>query len=242
MPSAATTTKSRCSTTQARIRCRGWTSSRWRGGSSRRSRTGSRSADRRTDERHDRPHRAQDPRRADPRAPASVWNERLRRHGPRACIDAPITLAPGQVELVPTGVAIHIADPGLAALILPRSGLGHKHGIVLGNLVGLIDSDYQGQLMVSCWNRGDAPLHAAADGAARATRHRAGRQGGVRRRRRFRGERARGRRIRQHGPLTAPGGTLRCVSSIRHVSVIRTTRATCPDRRLPGSRRTVECP
>jgi dUTP pyrophosphatase len=72
----------------------------------------------------------------------------------RACIDAPVTLAPGQTELVPTGVAIHIADPGLAALILPRSGLGHKHGIVLGNLVGLIDSDYQGQLMVSCWNRG----------------------------------------------------------------------------------------
>ena len=73
----------------------------------------------------------------------------------RACIEAPLTLAPGQVELVPTGIAIHIADPGLAALILPRSGLGHKHGIVLGNLVGLIDSDYQGQLMVSCWNRGE---------------------------------------------------------------------------------------
>jgi dUTP pyrophosphatase len=73
----------------------------------------------------------------------------------RACIDAPVMLTPGQTELVPTGVAIHIADPGLAALILPRSGLGHKHGIVLGNLVGLIDSDYQGQLMVSCWNRGD---------------------------------------------------------------------------------------
>ena len=73
----------------------------------------------------------------------------------RACIDAPITLMPGQTELIPTGVAIHIGDPGLAALILPRSGLGHKHGIVLGNLVGLIDSDYQGQLMVSCWNRGD---------------------------------------------------------------------------------------
>jgi dUTP pyrophosphatase len=73
----------------------------------------------------------------------------------RACIDAPVTLTPGQAELVPTGLAIHIADPGLAALILPRSGLGHKHGIVLGNLVGLIDSDYQGQLMVSCWNRGD---------------------------------------------------------------------------------------
>ncbi len=71
----------------------------------------------------------------------------------RACIDAPITLEPGQTELIPTGIAIHIAEPGLAALILPRSGLGHKHGIVLGNLVGLIDSDYQGQLMVSCWNR-----------------------------------------------------------------------------------------
>ena len=72
----------------------------------------------------------------------------------RACIDGPLTLAPGQAELIPTGVAIHIADPGLAAMILPRSGLGHKHGIVLGNLVGLIDSDYQGPLMVSCWNRG----------------------------------------------------------------------------------------
>ena len=72
----------------------------------------------------------------------------------RACLDGALTLAPGQVELIPTGIAIHIADPGLAALIVPRSGLGHKHGIVLGNLVGLIDSDYQGQLMVSCWNRG----------------------------------------------------------------------------------------
>jgi dUTP pyrophosphatase len=72
----------------------------------------------------------------------------------RACIDAPMTLMPGQTELIPTGVASHIGDSGLAALILPRSGLGHKHGIVLGNLVGLIDSDYQGQLMVSCWNRG----------------------------------------------------------------------------------------
>ena len=72
----------------------------------------------------------------------------------RACLDAPITLEPGQTSLIPTGMAIHIGDPGLAAIILPRSGLGHKHGIVLGNLVGLIDSDYQGQLMVSCWNRG----------------------------------------------------------------------------------------
>lgn len=72
----------------------------------------------------------------------------------RACLDAPVTLEPGQTFLVPTGLAIHINDPGLAAIILPRSGLGHKHGIVLGNLVGLIDSDYQGQLMVSCWNRG----------------------------------------------------------------------------------------
>ncbi len=73
----------------------------------------------------------------------------------RACTDAPIILKPGDTELIPTGIAIHIADPSLAATILPRSGLGHKHGIVLGNLVGLIDSDYQGQLFVSCWNRGD---------------------------------------------------------------------------------------
>lgn len=72
----------------------------------------------------------------------------------RACLDVPLTLKPGQTELIPTGIAIHIADPKLAATILPRSGLGHKHGIVLGNLVGLIDSDYQGQLFVSCWNRG----------------------------------------------------------------------------------------
>ena len=71
----------------------------------------------------------------------------------RACIDAPITIEPGTTHLIPTGMAIHLADPGYAALILPRSGLGHKHGIVLGNLVGLIDSDYQGQLMVSAWNR-----------------------------------------------------------------------------------------
>ncbi len=96
-----------------------------------------------------------------------VLDERIRPHLPayatpgsagldlRACLDAPLELAPGRTELVPTGIAIHIADSGLAAMILPRSGLGHKHGIVLGNLVGLIDSDYQGQLMVSCWNRGD---------------------------------------------------------------------------------------
>jgi dUTP diphosphatase len=94
-----------------------------------------------------------------------ILDERIRAHLPayatpgsagmdlRACIGAPLTLAPGATELIPTGVAIHITDPGLAAVILPRSGLGHKHGIVLGNLVGLIDSDYQGQLMVSCWNR-----------------------------------------------------------------------------------------
>ncbi len=74
----------------------------------------------------------------------------------RACLDAPLVLEPGQATLIPTGLAIHIGDPGLAAMILPRSGLGHKHGIVLGNLVGLIDSDYQGPLMVSCWNRGSA--------------------------------------------------------------------------------------
>jgi len=97
-----------------------------------------------------------------------ILDERIRPHIPayatlgsagldlRACIDAPLTLKPGQTELVRTGIAIHIGDAGFAALILPRSGLGHKHGIVLGNLVGLIDSDYQGELMVSCWNRGHA--------------------------------------------------------------------------------------
>ena len=97
-----------------------------------------------------------------------VLDERIRPHLPayatpgsagmdlRACIDAPLALAPGETVLIPTGVAIHIEDRGLAAMILPRSGLGHKHGIVLGNLVGLIDSDYQGPLMVSCWNRGQA--------------------------------------------------------------------------------------
>jgi dUTP pyrophosphatase len=76
----------------------------------------------------------------------------------RACIDRPIVLEPGQTQLVPTGIAIHLEDPGLAAVLLPRSGLGHKHGIVLGNLVGLIDSDYQGQVMVSVWNRGSHPF------------------------------------------------------------------------------------
>lgn len=75
----------------------------------------------------------------------------------RACIAAPLMLQPGQAELIPTGLAIHIGDPGLAAMLLPRSGLGHRHGIVLGNLVGLIDSDYQGPLMVSCWNRSERP-------------------------------------------------------------------------------------
>jgi dUTP pyrophosphatase len=74
----------------------------------------------------------------------------------RACLDAPLTLGPGRAELVPTGLAIHLDDPGLAAVLLPRSGLAHRHGIVLGNLVGLIDSDYQGQIMVSAWNRGVA--------------------------------------------------------------------------------------
>lgn len=76
----------------------------------------------------------------------------------RAMIDTTMTIAPGETQLIPTGIAIHVADPGLAAVILPRSGLGHKHGIVLGNLVGLIDSDYQGPLMVSCWNRSNSPF------------------------------------------------------------------------------------
>ncbi len=99
-----------------------------------------------------------------------VLDERLREQLPayatpgsagldlRACLDGPLTLAPNAWQLVPTGLAIHLADPGFAAMILPRSGLGHKHGIVLGNLVGLIDSDYQGQLMVSAWNRSDVPF------------------------------------------------------------------------------------
>ncbi len=73
----------------------------------------------------------------------------------RACLEAPLTICPGETHLIPTGLAIHLADPGLAAMILPRSGLGHKHGIVLGNLTGLIDSDYQGEIMVSTWNRGN---------------------------------------------------------------------------------------
>jgi dUTP pyrophosphatase len=76
----------------------------------------------------------------------------------RACIEHMMTIQPGEAHLIPTGIAMHLADPGLAALVLPRSGLGHKHGIVMGNLVGLIDSDYQGQIFVSCWNRGHAPF------------------------------------------------------------------------------------
>ena len=95
-----------------------------------------------------------------------ILDPRLREHPPhyatpgsagldlRACIEAPVKIHPGDTMLIPTGISIHLADPGLAAMILPRSGLGHKHGIVLGNLVGLIDSDYQGELMVSMWNRG----------------------------------------------------------------------------------------
>src|SRR3954467_438276 len=97
---------------------------------------------------------------------ARTLDEKMRSHLPayatggsagldlRACLDSPVTLQPGDTSLIPTGLAIHLGDPGLAAVIIPRSGLGHKHGIVLGNLVGLIDSDYQGQLFVSCWNRG----------------------------------------------------------------------------------------
>ncbi|MCL2309679.1 MAG: dUTP diphosphatase [Proteobacteria bacterium] len=96
-----------------------------------------------------------------------ILDERMRAHLPttatagsagvdlRACLNAPLTLSPGLTHLIPTGLSLHIGDPGYAAMILPRSGLGHKHGIVLGNLVGLIDADYQGPLMVSCWNRGD---------------------------------------------------------------------------------------
>ncbi len=107
---------------------------------------------------------------ARPRLEVKLLDERMRDYLPgyatqgsagmdlRALLDAPLTLAPGQCELIRTGLAVHIGDPGLAGLILPRSGLGHKHGIVLGNLVGLIDSDYQGELMISAWNRGDTPF------------------------------------------------------------------------------------
>lgn len=99
-----------------------------------------------------------------------IFDERLRSQLPayatpgsagldlRACIEQVMTIQPGEASLIPTGIAIHLADPGLAAMILPRSGLGHKHGIVMGNLVGLIDSDYQGQIFVSCWNRGHVPF------------------------------------------------------------------------------------
>ncbi|MCE8022583.1 MULTISPECIES: dUTP diphosphatase [Halomonadaceae] len=105
-----------------------------------------------------------------PRLEVKLLDERLRDFLPqyatlgsagmdlRALLDAPLTIEPGQCELVRTGLAIHIGDPGLAGVILPRSGLGHKHGIVLGNLVGLIDSDYQGELMISTWNRGNTPF------------------------------------------------------------------------------------
>ena len=95
----------------------------------------------------------------------------------RACLKEPLTLHPGETELIPSGIAIHLADPALAAMVLPRSGLGHKHGIVLGNLVGLIDSDYQGQIFVSTWNRGKAAFtiepmeRLAADGQLAAFRH-----------------------------------------------------------------------
>ena len=112
------------------------------------------------------------PRTYGPQIQLRILNERVGREIPlparatdgsagvdlRACLDEPATLEPGATLLVPTGIAIHLADPGLAAMILPRSGLGHKHGIVLGNLVGLIDSDYQGELLVSCWNRGSEPF------------------------------------------------------------------------------------
>lgn len=104
------------------------------------------------------------------RIDVKILDDRLRDHKPsyatpgsagldlRACLNAPVTLHPGDSTLIPSGLAIHLADPGLAAMVLPRSGLGHKHGIVLGNLVGLIDSDYQGPLKVSAWNRGREPF------------------------------------------------------------------------------------
>ena len=109
---------------------------------------------------------------ARPKIPLRILDDRIGREFPlpayatpgsagvdlRACVDEALTVLPGQTELIPTGIAIHLEDPELAATILPRSGLGHKHGIVLGNLVGLIDSDYQGEILVSCWNRGTEPF------------------------------------------------------------------------------------
>lgn len=109
---------------------------------------------------------------ARPKIPLRILDERIGRDFPlpqyatpgsagvdlRACVDESLTVMPGATELIPTGIALHLEDPGLAATILPRSGLGHKHGIVLGNLVGLIDSDYQGEILVSCWNRGTEPF------------------------------------------------------------------------------------
>ncbi len=109
---------------------------------------------------------------ARPKIPLRILDERIGREFPlphyatpgsagidlRACVDESLTVMPGATELIPTGIALHLEDPGLAATILPRSGLGHKHGIVLGNLVGLIDSDYQGEILVSCWNRGTEPF------------------------------------------------------------------------------------
>ncbi len=109
---------------------------------------------------------------ARPKIPLRILDERIGRDFPlphyatpgsagvdlRACVNESLTVMPGATELIPTGIALHLEDPGLAATILPRSGLGHKHGIVLGNLVGLIDSDYQGEILVSCWNRGTEPF------------------------------------------------------------------------------------
>ena len=116
----------------------------------------------------------------------------------RACIDAPLALAPGQTELIPSGIAIHLADRGLAAVILPRSGLGHKHGIVLGNLVGLIDSDYQGQIFVSTWNRGSAPFTVNPHGAPGPAGGGPGGAGRLQRGGGFRREPPRRGRLRQH--------------------------------------------
>ena len=136
----------------------------------------------------------------------------------RACLDAPLMLAPGGAELIPTGISIYVEDPELAALLLPRSGLGHKSGIVLGNLVGLIDSDYQGPLMVSCWNRGSAPFTIQSRRSNRADGHRAG---GARR---FRGGARISRRARAARAASAARDTARSQSGLNRCANLRRSR------------------
>ena len=134
----------------------------------------------------------------------------------RACLDEPLTLPPGGCELIHTGIAIHLEDPGLAAAILPRSGLGHKHGIVLGNLVGLIDSDYQGELLISCWNRGSEAFSHRTRRTHRAVGHRARGAG------RFRGGGVLRRKRARRGRFRAHRDELRGVRSVNDLRIVDT--------------------